>query len=135
MAAKGSARSAKLSRWSTTIDNLRVNLDQFPHISGDLAEMEKMLTQGRELESRLEALRGQAQEVGAELRALTDQGEKLRARLGAHLNAKYGFTSEALVRYGFRPKRIPRRRVKPAEPTPPPVVEKPAPPAPTTATS
>lgn len=118
MAAKGSARSAKLSRWSTTIDNLRENLEQFPHISGDLAEMEKMLTQGRELESRLEALRGQSQEMVAELRVLTNQGERMRARLGAHLKAKYGFTSESLVRYGFRPLRINRRRpavVKPPE--------------------
>ena len=116
MAAKGSARSAKLSRWGTTIDNLRENLEQFPHISGDLAEMEKMLTQGRELESRLDALRGQAQEVGAELRALTDQGEKLRARLGAHLRAKYGFTSESLVRYGFRPLSTMRRRPQEKKP-------------------
>lgn len=131
MAAKGSARSAKLSRWGTTIDNLRANLEQFPHISGEIGELEKLLIQGRELESRLDALRGQAQEVGAELRALTDQGEKLRSRLGAHLKAKYGFTSESLVRYGFRPLRIVRARAKPAEPTPPPVVEKPAPPAPT----
>lgn len=118
MAAKGSARSAKLSRWGTTIDNLRANLEQFPHISGEITEMEKMLIQGRELESRLDALRGQAQEVGAELRSLTDQGEKLRSRLGAHLKAKYGFTSESLVRYGFRPLRIVRRRpavVKPPE--------------------
>lgn len=117
MAAKGSARSAKLSRWGTTIDNLRENLEQFPHISEDLTEMERMLVQGRGLESRLDALRGEAQELGAELRSLTNRGERLRSRLGAHLKAKYGFTSEALVRYGFRPLRIVRRRpaVKPPE--------------------
>lgn len=131
MAARGSARSAKLSRWGVTVGNLRANLEQFPHISPDLEEMEKMLSQGRELESRLDALNGQWREVAAELRALTDQGEKLRARLGAHLKAKYGFTSETLVRYGFRPMSINRRRAAPKpEPTPPPAGEEPTVPAP-----
>lgn len=117
MAAKGSAQSDKMSRWGVTINNLRENLDQFPHVVPDVEEMNGMLARGRELESRLEALRGEAREVGAELKELTKQGEKLRARLGAHLKAKYGFTSESLVRYGFRPLRIPRRRpaAKPPE--------------------
>jgi hypothetical protein len=110
MAARGSARSAKLSRWGVTVDNLRGDLDQFPHIAPDLEEMERTLGLGRDLESRVDALRGQLREVGAELRTLTDQGEKLRARLGAHLKAKYGFTSESLVRYGFRPLSTIRRR-------------------------
>ncbi|HYO13595.1 MAG TPA: hypothetical protein VE685_10415 [Thermoanaerobaculia bacterium] len=115
------------------MDNLRENLDQFPHISPDLEEMEKMLGQGRELESRINALRGQWREVAAELRTLTAQGERLRARLGAHLKAKYGFTSEALVRYGFRPLAINRRRpavTKPEVPTPPPAGEEPTGPEP-----
>ncbi|HYO12628.1 MAG TPA: hypothetical protein VE685_05495 [Thermoanaerobaculia bacterium] len=109
------------------MDNLRENLEQFPHITPDLEEMEKMLSQGRELESRIDALRGQWREVAAELRLLTAEGEKLRARLGAHLKAKYGFTSETLVRYGFRPLVVTRRRAapKPEEPTPPPAGEEP----------
>lgn len=132
MAARGGALSDKLSRWGISISNVRENLDQFPHVSGDLEEMEKMLIQGRELEGRLEALRGEAREVGAELRKLASEGEKRRSRLGAHLKAKYGFTSEALVRYGFRPLRIPRRRpaAKPEEPTPPPAGGEPTGPAP-----
>jgi hypothetical protein len=121
MAAKGSARSDKMSRWGVTISNLRERLDEFPHVSGDLDEMERKLGRGRELESRLEALRGEAREVGAELRKVASEGEKLWFRLGAHLKAKYGFTSESLVRFGFRPRRIPRRpAAKPEEPTTPP---------------
>ena len=58
-------------------------------------------------------------------RKLARDGEKLRSRLGAHLQAKFGFTSEALVKFGFKPRRIPHR-IKV-------VVEKPVPQPPTAA--
>lgn len=90
-----------------------------------------MLAQARELEGRLEGLRGEAREVGAELRKLASEGDNLWFRLGAHLKAKYGFTSESLVRFGFRPRRTTRRATKPEEPaSPPPAGEEPTAPTP-----
>ena len=64
-------------------------------------------------------MRGQAQEITVELKELAKRGEKLRTRLRAHIVARFGPTSEALVRFGFRPLRLPRRPfAKPGE-TPP----------------
>jgi hypothetical protein len=125
MAAKGQSHAEKFSRWGVAVTNLKENLDEMPHVAPDLAEMERMLNEARGLESRLEDLRGQSRELTAQLRELAKSGEKLRSRLGANLHAKFGFTSETLVKYGFRPRRIPRRRPAtekpvPEEPTPAP---------------
>ena len=123
MAARGHSNAEKFSRWGVSVTNVKENLDEMPHVAPDLAEMERLLTEARGLESRLEDLRGQGRVLSAQLRDVVKAGEKLRARLGANLQAKFGFTSEALVKFGFRPRRINRRRpvVKPPEePTPPP---------------
>lgn len=109
MAAKGQSLAEKFSRWGVTASNLREHLEEMPHVAADLAEMDQRVAEARELESRQEALRGQAREISGELKALAKEGEKLRSRLRAHLQAKYGPTSEALRKFGFAPRRTPRR--------------------------
>ena len=118
MAAKGKSYAEKWSRWGIAISNLKEHSGEMPYLTDDVTQLEQMLTQVRDLESKQEDLRGQAREINAKLRELTSAGEKLRSRLGANLNGKLGFTSEALVKFGFRPRR-PARRTK--------TVEKPAP--------
>jgi hypothetical protein len=118
MAAKGQSLAEKFSRWGVTASNLREHLEELPHAAADLAEMDRMVAEARALEGRQEALRGQAREISGELKALAKEGEKLRARLRAHLQAKFGPTSEALRKFGFAPRRTPRRTrvVEPPEP-------------------
>ena len=109
MAAKGQSSAEKFSRWGITASNLREHLEEMPHVAADLAEMDGLLTQARTLESQQEAIRGQAREVTAQLKELAKSGEKLRSRLRSHLQAKFGPTSENLRKFGFAPRRIPRR--------------------------
>jgi len=123
MAARGQSFAEKFSRWGVTVGNLKDQVEAMPHIASDLTQLEQMLTQARDLESRQEDLRGQVRELNSQLRNLTKEGEKVRGRLRASLQGKFGFTSEALVKFGFKPQRIPRRvKVveKPAPETPPP---------------
>ncbi len=119
MAAKGFSFAEKYSRWAVAASNLREHLADFPHVAGDLAEMDGMIAEARTLESRQEELRGLAREVGAQLRDLTSEAEKLRSRLRSHLQAKFGPTSESLLKFGFRPRRTPRR-TRSTEPVPEP---------------
>ncbi|HEX9945259.1 MAG TPA: hypothetical protein VGG03_24885 [Thermoanaerobaculia bacterium] len=121
MAAKGQSLAEKFSRWGVAIGNLKEHLGEMPHIAADLEEMERKLNEARVLESRQEDLRGQAREISAQLQKLAKEGEKLRSRLRSHLHAKFGSTSETLLKFGFRPRRIPRRRPaeKPASGAPP----------------
>ena len=109
MAAKGDSSAEKFSRWGVTVVNVREHLEELPHVAPDLEEMERKLIRARELEGLQESLRGQAREITAELKQLASEGERLRSRLRAHLLAKFGATSETLVKFGFRPLRIPRR--------------------------
>lgn len=109
MAAKGESSAEKFSRWGVTTVNVREHLEELPHVAPDLEEMERKLTRARELEGLQEELRGRAREITAELKQLASDGEKLRARLRAHLAAKFGATSQTMVKFGFRPVRIPRR--------------------------
>jgi hypothetical protein len=109
MAAKGQSSAEKLSRWAIAASNLREHLEEMPHVAADLAAMDGMIAEARALESRQEDLRGQARAVSAQLRELAKDGEKLRSRLRSHLQAKFGPTSETLLKFGFRPRRVPRR--------------------------
>ena len=119
MAAKGQSSAEKFSRWAVTASNIREHLEEMPHVAPDLEAMDGMIAEARTLASQQEALRGQAREVGAQLRELSKNGEKLRSRLRAHLQAKFGPTSESLVKFGFRPRRTPRRLPSPEEPKTP----------------
>jgi hypothetical protein len=122
MAAKGKSYAEKWSRWEITISNLKEHAGDMPYLTDDVTQLEQMLTQARDLASKQEDLRGQAREINAKLRDLTKAGEKARSRLGANLNGKFGFTSETLVKFGFKPRRPPRRTKtveKPAPETPP----------------
>jgi chaperonin cofactor prefoldin len=128
MAAKGQSLAEKLSRWAVTASNLKEHLEEMPHVAPDLEAMDKAISEARALESQLEDIRGRAREVSAKLQALAKDGEKLRSRLRSHLQAKFGPTSESLVKFGFRPRRTPSRTQAPETPGPEgpgPVVTKP----------
>ncbi|HEV2856522.1 MAG TPA: hypothetical protein VHC97_27290 [Thermoanaerobaculia bacterium] len=116
MAAKGQSLAEKLSRWGVTASNLKEHLEEMPHVAPDLEAMDKVISEARTLESQLESLRGQAREAGARLQEMARDGEKLRSRLRAHLQAKFGSTSENLLKFGFRPRRSPRRARTPEAP-------------------
>ena len=109
MAARGQSLAEKFSRWEVLITNTKPGVTEMPHMGGDLAELEQLLGQVRALESQQEDLRSQARAITARIRELARTGEKVRARMRANLNGKYGFTSETLVKYGFRPRPINRR--------------------------
>lgn len=109
MAAKGQSLAEKFSRWGVTASNLREHLEEMPHVGPDLVEMERMVSEARGLESQQEALRGEAREISGRIQELAKEGEKLRSRLRSHLQAKFGPTSENLRKFGFAPRRIPRR--------------------------
>src|SRR5688500_17926621 len=109
MAAKGQSLAEKFSRWGVTASNLKEHLEEMPHVAADLAEMDRIVSEARTLESQQEALRVQAREISVDLEKLVKEREMLRARLRSNLQAKFGPTSEALRKFGFSPRRTPRR--------------------------
>lgn len=118
MAAKGQSYADKSNRWEVLVTNAKPEVGSMPHIAEDLTALEGRLDEVRTLGSRQDDLRSQARELGSRIREALKEGEKIRGRLGANLRGKFGFESEALVKYGFKPRpNVIRRRAK-AKPAP-----------------
>jgi hypothetical protein len=127
MAAKGFSFAERLSRSAVMVTNVKANLAEVPYLTDDLAELERMVGEGRAFESRQDDLRSQAQDNTQKMKVLISQVDKLRSRMAAGLQSKYGFTSETLGKFGVKVRRIPRRKpaAKPV-PTPTPTPQVPA---------
>ena len=121
MAAKGHSNAEKLSRWEVLITNAKPSVQDMPYIESDVTALSQKLDDVRSLESKQEDLRSQVRDLVKQIQTATKDGEKIRNRLGATMKGKYGFQSDALVKYGFkpRPQSIRRGANKPT-PEPPP---------------
>lgn len=72
-----------------------------------------------------EALAAQARQLSSEMAEVSRQGDQVRGKIRAILNGKLGFTDDRLVRYGFEPRRVPRRQRRSPEPVSPPTTPAP----------
>lgn len=107
MLTKGKSLASRLYAWNMLTQNLRPDLQRFPHLAGDLEELAAMHAEASALVSELARLRGQAQQATSRLRKLARRGDMLRTRMGAGLKGSLGFESIDLIKYGFRPRRSP----------------------------
>jgi hypothetical protein len=119
MAAKGFSFAEKMSRSLVMATNARASLQDVPYLTDDVAALEQLVGEGRVLESRQDDLRSQFQDNTKKMKTLAGQAEKLRSRLAAGLHSKYGFTSETLLKFGVKLRKVPRRKAA-AKPVPPP---------------
>lgn len=103
MAAKGQSYAEKSSRWEVVVTNARPEVEEMPHLAEDLTALGEKIKEVRTLGSRQDDLRSQVRELTAQIQGVVREGEKIRGRLGASLRGKFGFDSEVLVKYGFKP--------------------------------
>jgi hypothetical protein len=121
VAAKGQSYAEKFSRWEVLVTNGKPGVADMPQMGADLTALEQMLGEVRSLESRKEDLRSQAQDLAKQIKAATQEGEKIRGRLGSTLKGRFGSESDALVKYGFKPRQLARRKkTDPSAPAPQP---------------
>jgi len=118
MAAKGFSFSERLSRSSVLVTNAKEHLAEVPFLADDVAALDRLVQDGRALESRQDDLRSQFQENTKKMKTLASEADKLRSRLAAGLQSKYGFTNETLLKFGVKLRRPPRRKAA-AKPVPP----------------
>ncbi len=120
MAAKGFSFSERMSRSSVLVTNAKDHLTEVPFLADDVAALDRLIQDGRALESRQDDLRSQFQENTKKMRTLASEADKLRSRLAAGLQSKYGFANETLLKFGVKLRRPPRRKAA-AKQVPPPV--------------
>jgi hypothetical protein len=119
MAVRGNSGADRTSRWEVLLTNLKPSLQEMPHVADDLKALEELLPQARVLETQQADLRSQARTARSQLQEMLRKGDKIRSRLGATLKGKFGFSDEALVKYGFKPRPTARRRKGGTPQTPP----------------
>lgn len=111
MATNGSTIPEKIARWKVITTGLKPLLADMPHLADLHGQLEKIILQSEELDSRSEALKAESREVNKNRAGLAKTGDDLRKRLGASLKTSFGFASEKLIEFGIRPTR-PRGRDK-----------------------
>lgn len=115
--------SARIEAWTILQSNLKPQVEEVPHLASELANLERLLLEGKTLEeARTEHLRA----IGArsrERKMVILEGDALFKRLTLALRAQYGPQSEKLFKYGVTPEKPRRRRALGAGVEEPPVIE------------
>lgn len=119
MAVKGFGFGSRVSRWDVTLTNAKEEQEMdLSTVKDDLTSLEDFHGEARGLLSHGENLRSQLRANTARLREVTKQGDAVRRRVGAVLKGKLGFTSEKLIKFGFKPAVVNRRRKATEKPVP-----------------
>lgn len=113
MATQGSTIPERIARWKVISAGLKPLLPELPFLGELHADLEKIIVQSEELDTRHEALKAETREVNRIREDLARNGDDLRNRLGATIQTLYGFHSEKLLEFGMKPKRVRGRDRKP----------------------
>src|SRR5918999_1157578 len=82
------------------------------------------IAEAKGLDSEQEVARGRLQGIIHRRQEVEKRGESLRSRVAAHLKGSFGFSSDELVKFGFRPGQRGRRKGRaPSKPPPAPAPE------------
>lgn len=116
MLGKGESFAQRMARWEVLVEHVREDAAALPYLETEVAELERLLSQARQVGLRQETLRAGKQGATVELQEIGRQADILRGRMRAILSGKLGFTEQGLRRYGITPRRVPRRQPRVVEP-------------------
>lgn len=117
----------RLASWQLLIGNLRPHLPTLPHARSMVTELEELVAEIQQIDKEQELARSRLQELTHRRQEAERRGDKLWRRLGALLRATFGFSSQELIQFGFKPRPVqtgPRK--KRTRPSPDPATAKPA---------
>jgi hypothetical protein len=98
--------------------NLKPFLPECPFLQAIARALEALIAEAKSLDSEQEITRGRLQEIVHQRQDLEKRGDDLRNRAASHLKGTFGFSSDALVKFGVRPPRGPRKAKPAATPVP-----------------
>jgi hypothetical protein len=116
---KAQTFAKKITEWDLLNANIKPHLADMPYLQDIVTELDALVTEARGLDGEQEVARGQFQDLTHRRQEVEKRGENLRRRAASHLRGSFGFTSDALVKFGVRPRKTgPRgpRKSKPATP-------------------
>jgi hypothetical protein len=93
-----------MASWKLLIGNLAAHLPTLPHARPLVGELEAVVTEIQEIDKEQEIARGRLRELTHRRQEAERRGDKLWRRLGALLKGNFGFTSQELIQFGFKPR-------------------------------
>jgi hypothetical protein len=104
MADNRKSYAERVARWESILNNAALIEADLPHLAPDLRALAEAAAEAKKLyRDKMRALARSA-ELTKKLREQLRAGDRLRSRLGASLRGRYGFDSQALKRWGFKPR-------------------------------
>ncbi len=114
---KAQTFAKKITEWELLNANLEPHLAAMPHLQEIVTAIQALIVEAKDLDSEQEVARGRLQDIVHRRQGVEKRGETLRSRVAAHLKGSFGFTSDELVKFGFRPRPTgPRKRKAPVTP-------------------
>jgi hypothetical protein len=100
--------------WKRLIDSL-ADKETVPQLKEYREHLKAMYQEALELAARRDAHRAAKQEASRALQETLERGRRLKTVMRLWIKREYGPDSERLVEFGIRPRRLVRKRSKPAE--------------------
>ena len=105
MISKDRSLASRMERWRVLFTNGRKRIADLPHADKDLGELERLYQEVTALRAEQAVYQAKVRELTSRIRGLSRVADRIRGRIGAHLRGQYGFDSNDLIRFGFRPRR------------------------------
>jgi hypothetical protein len=88
--------------WGIVTRNFEVVQEEVPHLRQEVGDLEALDNEVSALLALQAQYQAKSQEITKKIRVLSKQADNLRGRIGAGLRGHFGFTSQILVKLGFK---------------------------------
>ena len=99
--------------WKRIIDSL-ADKDMEPNLEEYRETLLALYQEAIDLAAKRDAHRAAKQEASRALKETLERGRRIKTVMRLYIKKQYGPDSERLVEFGIRPRRILRRKIKPA---------------------
>ena len=103
-----------IADWDLLNTALQPHLTNLPFLKDKADDLEALVVEAKEMDTKQQDLRGALQETVRQRQALEKRGRDLRLHVSALLRGSLGFDNQTLLGFGIKPRR-PRRKKTPAD--------------------
>lgn len=112
--AKETTYSGKLGDWRRLLESLKTNTADLAYLETPRTELEGLLAQAIEINTKQAIHRAAKQDLSKQLRTLVTEGDRLATLLRGAIKQRYGIRSEKLAEFNLQPFRGITRKPAPS---------------------
>ncbi len=103
-----------IADWELLNTALQPHLTNLPFLKDKADDLEALVVEAKEMDTKQQDLRGALQETVRQRQALEKRGRDLQLHVSALLRGSLGFDNQTLLGFGIKPRR-PRRKKTPTD--------------------